>query len=128
MVLSFWFHAMRIMIFWLLVRGLGYEVTFSQVAVVAAATMVIGMLPISLGGWGLVDGAFIVLMEMYDVPKEAGLTAQLMSRVTVAWVAIWGGVWLAVDRGQPESGAVIGPSAEEDDAETPSVASPATTR
>ncbi|MEM9417730.1 MAG: lysylphosphatidylglycerol synthase transmembrane domain-containing protein [Planctomycetota bacterium] len=128
MLLSFWFHVMRILIFWLLVRGLGYDVTFSQIAVVAAATMVIGMLPISLGGWGLVDGAFIVLMEMYDVPKEAGLTAQLMSRVTVAWVAIWGGVWLAVDRGQPERGAVIEPSAEGDDAETPSVARPATTR
>lgn len=112
LVLSFWFHAMRIVIFWLLVRGLGYEVTFGQVAVVAAATMVIGMLPISLGGWGLVDGSFMVLMGYYGVSPEAGLTATLMSRVTVVWVAILGGLIYAVDRGKPEHGKVVSPPEE----------------
>lgn len=106
-LLSFAFHAQRIVIFWLLVWGLGVEVTFNQIAVVAAATMVIGMLPISLGGWGLVDGSFMVLMGFYGVSPEAGLTATLMSRVTVVWVAIIGGVMYAVDKGKPEHGAVL---------------------
>ena len=56
-VISFVFHAMRVMVYWLFLFGLGYETSFFAVAVVTAATTVIGMLPISLGGYGLVDGS-----------------------------------------------------------------------
>ncbi|MEM6457951.1 MAG: lysylphosphatidylglycerol synthase transmembrane domain-containing protein [Planctomycetota bacterium] len=96
--LSVAFHLMRVLIFWLLLWGIGADVGFGRVTVVAAATMVIGMLPISLGGWGLVDGAFLVLMEAYGVPAEAGLTAALMSRVTVVWVALAGGLMALFER------------------------------
>ncbi len=124
LVLSFWFHVMRILIFWLLVRGVGFDVSFSQVAVVAAATMVIGMLPISLGGWGLVDGSFMVMMGFYGVSPEAGLTATLMSRVTVVWVAIIGGILLAMDRGKPDHGSVV--EVQPTTTPNPALANPAT--
>lgn len=97
-VISFVFHAMRVLVYWLLLYGLGYETSFVQVAVVTAATTVIGMLPISLGGYGLVDGSFMTLMTLYGVPAEIGLTVMLMTRVTSLPISITGGVLYLSER------------------------------
>ena len=70
--ISFAFHGLRVMVYWLFLYGLGYPLPFTQVAIVTAATTVIGMLPISLGGFGLVDGSLIGLLYLYGVPTEAG--------------------------------------------------------
>ncbi|MEM7624433.1 MAG: lysylphosphatidylglycerol synthase transmembrane domain-containing protein [Planctomycetota bacterium] len=97
-VISFVFHAMRVMVYWLFLFGLGYETSFFAVAVVTAATTVIGMLPISLGGYGLVDGSFMACMVFYGVPTEVGLTVMLMTRVTSLPVAVVGGVLYSLER------------------------------
>lgn len=110
-VISFVFHAMRVMVYWLFLFGLGYETSFFAVAVVTAATTVIGMLPISLGGYGLVDGSFMALMAFYGVPTEVGLTVMLMTRVTSLPVAIVGGVLYSLEKsgdGVPAAGPEVG--------------------
>lgn len=93
--ISFVFQGSRIATFWLLLVGLGQDVGFAQVAVVTAVTTVIGMLPFSLGGIGLVDGSFIVLMTFHGVPEEAGLTVMLITRATALPMAMAGGLLYA---------------------------------
>ena len=100
-VISFAFHSMRVMVYWLFLFGLDHPLAFSQVAVVAALTTVIGMLPISLGGYGLVDGSFVGLFYLYGVPPELGLTVALMTRVTSLPVAILGGYFYSVEKSDP---------------------------
>ncbi|MEL7088087.1 MAG: lysylphosphatidylglycerol synthase transmembrane domain-containing protein, partial [Planctomycetota bacterium] len=118
-VISFVFHGMRVGVFWLFIFGLSggdaewVVPSFYAVAVVTAATTVIGMLPISLGGYGLVDGSFMACMVFYGVPAEVGLTVMLMTRVTSLPVAILGGVLYSLEKSggdaaafRPEAGRV----------------------
>lgn len=114
-VISFVFHAMRVLVYWLFLFGLSGGDTewalpsFYAVAVVTAAMTVIGMLPISLGGYGLVDGSFMALMAFYGVPTEAGLTVMLMSRVTALPLAVLGGVLYSLDKSDSDVAATRSP-------------------
>ncbi len=99
--ISFFFHGFRVVVFWLLLLGMGYTTPYTQLAVITAAFTVIGMLPISLGGWGLIDGSFIGLAVLYGVPTEVGLTAMLMSRVTSLPIAIIGGLLYSTEKTRP---------------------------
>jgi uncharacterized protein (TIRG00374 family) len=100
-VISFAFHGMRVLVYSLLLYGLGHPLPFTQVAVVTAATTVIGMMPISLGGYGLVDGSFIGLLHaMYGVPVEVGLSVMLMTRATSLPIAVTGGFLYLSEKGE----------------------------
>ena len=105
--ISFAFQGLRVLVYWLLLWGIGSDVGFGPVLIVSVVTSLVGMLPISLGGIGLVDGSFMELMAMYGVPREVGLSAMLMSRLTVLPVAIVGGVLYAFEPGKaapPDAG------------------------
>ncbi len=91
-VISFVFHGTRGLIYWLLLWGLGAEVGFLPILVVLAATTLLSMLPISLGGYGLIEGSFMASMPYYGVTEEAGLSAMLIMRATTLPIAGIGGL------------------------------------
>lgn len=92
MVISLLFHSNRILCMWLLVKAVDASCQVTDLAVALAAMTVIGLLPISIGGLGLVDGAFIVIMGQYGLPQEAALSAMLLTRALVLPIHLLGAV------------------------------------
>lgn len=81
MVLSAAFHALRIGFIWLLILALGTSVDPVELTVALFAVEVAAMLPISIGGLGVMEGSFVYVMGAFGLGSEAGLASMLMLRV-----------------------------------------------
>jgi glycosyltransferase 2 family protein len=62
--------------------------------------MEIAMLPISLAGWGVREGAAVVAFGALGLPADQALAASITFGLTVAGVSMLGGVIWLVDRRQ----------------------------
>jgi len=89
-IVSFVFQAHTVLYHWVMLAALGVHCDVAQLTVVLAAMTVIGLLPISLGGLGLVDGSFIYLIGLYGVGYDAALSAMLLIRVMVLPLSLSG--------------------------------------
>jgi glycosyltransferase 2 family protein len=78
---SFLFHANKIAAAWLLLFALGTTLSPVTLTVVIAGVEVVGLLPITLGGLGLVEASFVYLSGQFGVPAEPALAAVLLLRV-----------------------------------------------
>jgi uncharacterized membrane protein YbhN (UPF0104 family) len=63
----------------------------------------VGMVPISLGGLGVVDAAFVQLMAHYGIPTAVAFSAMLLRRVSVLPFALLGGLIYLVGDREPDS-------------------------
>ncbi|MGD8853334.1 MAG: lysylphosphatidylglycerol synthase transmembrane domain-containing protein, partial [Gammaproteobacteria bacterium] len=93
LAISFLFHMNRIFGTWLLIFAMGIVVDPSYLAVAVMAGDVLGLLPISLGGFGLVDVSFIYIMGHFGLNLETGLTAMLLSRGLMIPISFLGGYY-----------------------------------
>ena len=113
-IISFGFHLNRVFVIWLLLYGLGVTVDFGELIIAAAVVNLVGVMPISLAGWGLVEASFIGVMKLYGVDATAALTTMLLMRVLILPVAAIGAYFYfrgdAVDAPPPKP-AVVGGSA-----------------
>jgi uncharacterized protein (TIRG00374 family) len=80
-LISFVFHVNKILVIWLLLYALGATANPLELTVAVLAVDVMGALPISLGGLGVVEGSFIYLMGHYGISQEIGLATMLLMRV-----------------------------------------------
>jgi hypothetical protein len=62
--------------------------------------MEIAMLPISLAGWGLREGAAVVAFGALGLPADQALGASIAFGLTLAAVSMLGGILWLVDRRQ----------------------------
>lgn len=99
-LISFGFHLNRVFVIWLLLYAMGITVDFGELIIAAAVVNLVGVLPISLAGWGLVEASFIGVMELYGVDATTGLTTMLLMRVLILPVAGIGAFYYF--RGDPE--------------------------
>ncbi|XAL98738.1 lysylphosphatidylglycerol synthase transmembrane domain-containing protein [Phycisphaeraceae bacterium D3-23] len=98
-LLSFLFHGSRAGLYFLLFWAIAEPQGLMQLTIVMAVTTVVSMLPISLNGYGLVDGSFIYLMHQYGASEAAGTTVMVLIRVTTIPVALVGGLFYFADSG-----------------------------
>jgi hypothetical protein len=67
------------------------------------------MLPISIGGLGLMEGSFVYVMARYGVSPEAGLITMLLSRATLLPMFAAAGVYFMLERKRrPAAGRPLG--------------------
>jgi glycosyltransferase 2 family protein len=100
-VLSALISAINILIFLLILTGMG--VTFplaAGCALLVPAIMEIAMLPVSLAGWGVREGAAIVAFGALGLPSDQALAASIAFGLILAAVSLLGGVLWLVDRRQ----------------------------
>ena len=90
MVLSFCFHSLRIGFIWLLILALGTAVDPIELTVALFAVEVAAMMPISLGGLGVMEGSFVYVMGGFGLDPEAGLAGMLMLRVLTLLLGLIG--------------------------------------
>lgn len=78
--------------YWFLGKGLGMNVGLSYFFLFIPLTTAVAMLPISLSGLGIREGAFVFLFTKAGATQEQALTLSLMWFVIMALVSIIGGV------------------------------------
>lgn len=66
--------------FWVL-RAVGAEITLAQVTLAAPVILLVGILPITINGLVLAEGAFVVIYAGCGVSPEIALAAALLRRV-----------------------------------------------
>lgn len=103
-VVSFVFHANKILAVWLLLLALGIAADPLELTVAVFAVEIAGLIPISLGGLGLVEGSFLVTMTHFGVGREVSLAAVLLLRVLVIPLSLVGAILYFLDGGRSPPG------------------------
>ena len=62
----------------LIASSIAAPLSFADCVVTLPATLLIAMVPISLGGWGVREGAFVVILHFYDMAGEQALTLSIL--------------------------------------------------
>lgn len=92
--LSFVIHVVAISSVVMISRALGFPVGFWDLITPAAVAIFASMLPISLNGWGVREGAMIVGLSILSVPGEIAVMVSLLYGVYgVLWSLPGGVLW-----------------------------------
>ncbi len=75
---SFANHITLILVIKLLAINLGVDLSWKQLIMTIPAVFLFSSLPLSFAGWGLREGAMIVALQVYNVPKEMAITISLL--------------------------------------------------
>ncbi|UCF20469.1 MAG: flippase-like domain-containing protein [Gemmatimonadota bacterium] len=112
--ISFLFHVNKICVVWLLLQALGTSVNVFELVVAVAAADVMGLLPVSLGGLGVVDGSFIYVMGHFGVSHSTGLATMLLMRTLRLPLSLTGAYFYFIGDGTVRADALDGELATAD--------------
>jgi uncharacterized protein (TIRG00374 family) len=90
--ISFVFHLNKVGAIWLLMHTLGARVGPFEIMVGVLAAEIGGLIPVSLGGLGVMEASFILVMGSFGVPDPVSLATMLLLRVLMIPVFAVGGV------------------------------------
>jgi hypothetical protein len=86
------FHFARMLAFFVLVRCMGGTIGLFDLLPVLASTALAGVVPLTVGGLGLMEGAISVTMVLFGVPQGIAIAAAVWNRVVLLSSAAIGGV------------------------------------
>lgn len=78
---------------WLILRDLGTDVSVLGVMIVAPVVLLLLVLPISIAGWGLREGLFVVGFGLLNVPKDLALAASIVFGLMNLLAGLIGGIF-----------------------------------
>lgn len=84
------FHLHTTIYYALLLAALGAPLPFLEVILIITLTTLTGLLPITINGIGLLDGAFVYLAAHYGVGYETALSAMLIVRGVTLFCSVIG--------------------------------------
>lgn len=94
--LSFFVHTLGIVSYYVLAGSLNLELSFLTIGWIRSMTILVTMIPISISGLGLREGAMLVLLQDYGVGNEQALAFSLLVFLsTVFAVGMVGGLFEA---------------------------------
>lgn len=111
--ISFGFHVNKIVVVWLLLVSLGERPSLLELTVALFAVELAGLLPISIGGLGVVEGSFIVAMAHFGLNEETSLAAMLLLRVLVIPFSLVGAALYFTGDRETDQPSVDGPPARD---------------
>ena len=94
-ILSLPFYGIITFFQYFLLLSLDAEVALWQVALIAPVVLLVALVPISINGLGIVEGAFVLFYTNAGVLPEAALAAALLRRVFSLLVSLVGGIYWA---------------------------------
>jgi uncharacterized membrane protein YbhN (UPF0104 family) len=99
-------HLMNVVLFFLIGRDLGIGLGLAQWFLIVPSALLVSMLPISAGGWGLREASFVVALASFGVRPEEAVLPPIIFGLAVLAVTLPGGVVWLVNRkrraGRPE--------------------------
>jgi uncharacterized membrane protein YbhN (UPF0104 family) len=92
-------HLLRVLIFAALAAALRLDVSFAALFAFAPAALLVAMIPISVGGWGVREAALVFFLQATGATAEAALTLSIaFGLLRMAVGAVGGVVWVLVDK------------------------------
>lgn len=97
--LTIFFHGARMLGFYFAVGYLGQSIALWDLIPVLTLTAIMALLPITVGGLGLVEGSVGVGLQMFGVSASASIAAALINRAVMVFTALIGGMLYATEQG-----------------------------
>jgi uncharacterized membrane protein YbhN (UPF0104 family) len=95
-------HLLNVLAFWMLGQSLGLTMTLDQWFIVVPTVLLISMLPISIGGWGVREGAMVVALHGFGIPTEEALLASVLFGLCAATATLPGAIfWVSTRKPSP---------------------------
>jgi hypothetical protein len=91
-------NLLNIVIFYALAQGLSVSLTFLDCLVLLPPVFFISMLPISISGWGVREGAAILALGLAGVPATAALAISVSFGIGLILVSLPGGALFVLTR------------------------------
>jgi len=91
-------HLLNILVFWMLGQSLGLTMTLDQWFVVAPTVLLISMLPISVGGWGVREGLMVVALHGFGIPTEEALLPSILFGLCAVTATLPGGIFWVISK------------------------------
>jgi uncharacterized protein (TIRG00374 family) len=90
--LTFGEQLLTILLYWLIAHGLRIEISLFYMAGAVPLTILVARLPVSVNGWGVFDGVFMLLMSLAGISAAEAIAIVLIGRIlqTVSWLPWWG--------------------------------------
>lgn len=99
-VLSVGIHLLNVLAIYLISRGLEMEVSIMIMVVLFPPVLLLSLLPISVAGWGVREGAMVVALNLVGVPSYQSLALSICFGLCVLAISLPGGVLWFVSRGK----------------------------
>lgn len=100
-VISLIFYALLVLFQYLTFASLGIDIPFKEVILIAPIIPLISLLPISLNGIGIAEGAFVVLYTQVGITPEVALAAALLRRILILLFSLFGGIFILQGKVSP---------------------------
>jgi uncharacterized membrane protein YbhN (UPF0104 family) len=97
-VLGLLFQALVALALWLVARSIALHASFSVLAVTLPVVLLLAAAPVSIGGLGVREGSFVLLLGQAKVGATEATLLSLMSGATLAIASLPGGVAILVPR------------------------------
>lgn len=95
LLLSIGLHLLNLFLFYLIAVSLGIAVEWSEILALVPPALVLSMLPISVSGWGVREGAVVVALGTVGVATESALAISVAFGLVLTVFNLPGGVvWL----------------------------------
>jgi uncharacterized membrane protein YbhN (UPF0104 family) len=89
-------HLLNVLVFWMLGQSLGLTVAFDQWFIVVPTVLLISMLPISIGGWGVREGAMVLALRGFGIPTEEALLPSILFGLCAVTATLPGAIfWIS---------------------------------
>jgi uncharacterized protein (TIRG00374 family) len=92
LVTSFLIQIINVAIIFVLINGMGAEVSIWQCMLIVPTVMLISLLPFSVAGWGLRESAMATGFSLVHAPPASALAASLIYGILTLVLALPGGV------------------------------------
>jgi glycosyltransferase 2 family protein len=91
-------HLLNVLVFWMLGQSLGLTMTFDQWFIVVPTVLLISMLPISVGGWGVREGTMVVALHGLGIPPEEALLPSILFGLCAVSATLPGGIFWVISK------------------------------
>jgi len=110
--LSLAYHLTRIVAFDLLLAAVGQRLDMMSLVPVLTFTLIASLIPVSLGAWGIKEGAIVFGLTLYGVGAAEGLAVALLNRSALLILAAAGGLSLAMPSTKGEGATAQSPPSD----------------
>jgi len=100
-VLGLVFQVLAMLSVWAVAQSIGLDLSLSLVAVAVPLVLVISLMPISIGGFGVREGGFVVVLGAVDVSTTDATVLSLTGVVAVLLATAPGGIAMLLPGPQP---------------------------
>jgi len=98
--LSLAIHVLNVFIIYILTLGLSIELAFWHCLLLAPPVMFLSMLPISVAGWGVREGAMIVALGLVGVTPAQSVALSVCFGLALVAISLPGGLLWLLHRGE----------------------------